>query len=446
MITNWLRGRKKEPSSGEEIISDEEIVDVQGLSSDEEIIDVRRLMAERSVEDLCETAEAYFSRTNQEEWKFWLSKPFHVPDEVPHYMVRFSALVQGLRLGPGMSVLDFGAGTCWASRLLAQLNCRVVATDVSATALRIGQELFACQPLLADQPEPRFLPFDGRRIDLPDNSVDRVFCFDAFHHVPNPDQVLAEIGRVLVKGGIAGFAEPGPGHSRSARAQAEMRNFTVVENDILIEEVWDWAQQAGFTDISLTVFNLPMFQLTLPEFQDFLAGGPQGKGYVEATRNHMQECRLFFLYKGPFQLDSRRAEGLSAQLEVTLASSTTASPSAVASSAAVAQGQSLTARFTATNTGTALWLAEPSRASGLVQLGCQLLDEHGTMQEQDYLRRPLSDNGKPVLPGETRTGEFTVLAPSQPGRYTLSFDLVSERVRWFAPEKSTAVKIPIEVC
>ena len=57
-------------------------------------------------------------------------------------------------------------------------------------------------------------------------------CLDAFHHVPNPGLVLAELSRVLKEGGIAGFAEPGPEHSKSPQSQYEMKTFKVVENDV----------------------------------------------------------------------------------------------------------------------------------------------------------------------------------------------------------------------
>lgn len=137
-----------------------------------------------------------------------------------------------------MNVLDFGASTCWTTRCLTQLGCAVTAVDVSATALAIGRELFRVLPLVGARPEPTFLVFDGRHIDLPDESVERIACVDAFHHVPNPAEVLAELGRVLRPGGIAGFSEPGPNHSKAAHSQFEMKNFTVVENDVVMADIW----------------------------------------------------------------------------------------------------------------------------------------------------------------------------------------------------------------
>ena len=62
--------------------------------------------------------------------------------------------------------------------------------------------------------------------------MERIICLDAFHHVPNPAEVLSELGRVLQQGGVAGFAEPGPEYSKTPQSQFEMRTHGVVENDI----------------------------------------------------------------------------------------------------------------------------------------------------------------------------------------------------------------------
>ena len=95
--------------------------------------------------------------------------------------------------------------------------------------------------------KPKFLVFDGHTIDLPDGSVDWILCFDAFHHVPNPAEVIAEFARVLRPGGMAGFSEPGPHHSQTEQSQAEMRNFKVLENDLVVEDLERYALAAGFT-------------------------------------------------------------------------------------------------------------------------------------------------------------------------------------------------------
>ena len=115
-----------------------------GMDQHEEVIDVRSLMAAKSLEEHCRLAEEYFARLN--DWTHHLSKPFGSFDETPQLLVNLAVVLQGLQLCPGMTVLEFGAGTCWVARILTQLGCKVIAVDVSPTALRMGQELFLRHP------------------------------------------------------------------------------------------------------------------------------------------------------------------------------------------------------------------------------------------------------------------------------------------------------------
>src|ERR1700687_1643698 len=147
----------------------------------EELINVRELMAASSVEEHCRLAEQYFAGLS--DWTHHLAKPFGSVDETPQLLINFAVVLGGLRLCPGMTVLEFGAGTCWASRILTQLGCKVIACAVSPTALQIGRELYSRYPPAGNRPAPEFLIFNGHHIDLEDASVERVICLDAFYHV-----------------------------------------------------------------------------------------------------------------------------------------------------------------------------------------------------------------------------------------------------------------------
>lgn len=63
----------------------------------------------------------------------------------------------------------------------------------------------------------------------------KAICLNAIHHVPNVPAALREIGRVLTEEGVALFSEPGRGHAQAAVSQAAMRDFGVLEQDVLIE-------------------------------------------------------------------------------------------------------------------------------------------------------------------------------------------------------------------
>lgn len=400
--------------------------------TDAGFIDVKDLMKKLTVEELCQTAEDYYAtRENRE---LFLSKPFGLIDETPNLLASFARVMKTLRLLSGMTVLDFGAGTCWASRWLTQLGIRVIALEVSRTALKIGRELYARQPVFGDKPTPRFLLFNGHRIDLPDANVDRVMCLDTFHHIPNPDEVLAELSRVLKEGGIAGFSEPGPNHSRTIQSQYEMRQFKVLENDVDIRQIWFSAKRAGFARMELDVFFDEPFHLSLPEFEDFTNRGSSGELFLRLTRIFMLDRRVFYLYKQgkPPAPDSRLRTGLRADLKVTLASNK------------VRQGTPLVAQVTVTNTSKEVWQPK-SVGLGGVLLGCHLLDPNGKVLAYEYFTHPLTPGeGRPILPGETL--QFRVRMPSPArGHYILEFDLVSWLVTWFGMNGSPTVRIPVEV-
>jgi ubiquinone/menaquinone biosynthesis C-methylase UbiE len=396
-----------------------------------EPIDVRELMAETSVAELNRLAEEYFARVS--DWNYHLAKPFGSIDEVPQLLINFAVILQGLSICQGMTVLEFGAGTCWASRFLTQLGCRVIALDISPTALRIGKDLYQRQPVFGDRPAPQFLEFDGYHIDLADQSVERIMCLDAFHHVSNPGDVLRELGRVLKEGGIAGFAEPGPKHSLSPQSQYEMRTFGVVENDVEIREIWRQAKGAGFTDIKLVVFNVPPFHLDLDDFEEFLKGGSPSRRYAEATAEYLQNQRSFLLYKGEVALsDSRFRTGLKAIINM--------GPQATT----VKQGESITLQAVVKNNSSATWLPR-SAGLGAVQLGCHVYESNGKIFHHSYHWEVLTPgDGRPIMPDETV--EFEVNLPPLPrGRYILEFDMVSNDVCWFALNGSPTVRVTARV-
>ena len=391
------------------------------------VVDVRQLSRTLSVEELARTAEDYY-RTARDGTERFLAKPFAGPHDAPHLLACFAHLLGGMRLAPGMTVLDFGAGTGWTSRALAQLGCAVIAVDVSATALQIGRELFARVPPVGDKPAPRFLVFDGRRLDLPDGSVDRIICVDAFNHVPNPGEVMVELGRVLRHGGIAGFSEPGPHHSTASGSQYEMKNYVAFENDVVMPEVWRWAQAAGFTALELAVFSSESYRVSLGEFEDLVAGGKTLHAYGERLRAYLSGHQTFFLSKGEARRDSREAEGLRAEIAVRL------------DGAEVGSGERIRGVATVQNVGTAAWRSSTPSPGG-VWLGVHLRGEDGRPLRLEFARVALAGT---MIPGELQEVPLD-LEPPPPGTYLLEFDLVSEAVTWFEMNGSPTATVRVTV-
>lgn len=396
-------------------------------------IDVREFKKTMTVEALNQTAEGYYASSNN--WEPWMIKPFASVEDTPTLLFNVSNILRGLQLQPGMTVMDFGAASCWLSRWLTQMGLEVIALDVSPTALKIGKALYERQPVIGRRPAPRFLVSDGHRIDLPDAAVDRILCMDTLHHLLNPDAMLREMNRVLKPGGIAGFSEPGPHHSTSFGAQYEMRNFKVLEDNIDIAKVWSWAKEAGFLRLRLGVFSPGPVFFDLSQFEDYLKGETRPAQTLETiTRNYMQEVRVFFLHKSgqPPAPDSRSRVGLNAKLEVNVASTR------------VKEGTRVTAQVVVTNAGRALWLPHSAK-DGAVYFGCHLFDGSSQILNPAFSRHALTPgDGRPVAPGETV--KFDVeLPPLAKGSYILEFDLFSESAGWFAYSGSQVVRIAVQV-
>jgi 2-polyprenyl-3-methyl-5-hydroxy-6-metoxy-1,4-benzoquinol methylase len=377
------------------------------------------------------SAESYYATLSN--WNHHLAKPFSHIAETPAILANLAVVLESLMLSPGLRVLDFGAGSGWLSRWLTQLGCQVTLLDVSPTALAIAREHYARHPVIGDQPPPRFLVFDGRRIDLPAASVDRIVCFDAFHHAANPDAMIREFARILVPGGLAGFAEPGPRHSESARSSFESGTYGVVERDVDVHALWRTAHASGFSDLRMCVFHQPTYQVSLAEYEDLLTGEPAaGSRWLEATRTFLHLVRDFVLIKaGEVRADSRTAQGLACEIRPAQAH------------VRAQAGTPVTLAATVTNTGRAWWLPSDTPHGG-VSLGAHLYDDRGTLLNFEAGRVALTSPPRTLAPNDAASCRLT-LSGLAAGRYRVELDCVAEQVTWFAQAGSTPTVVEVEM-
>ena len=380
-------------------------------------IDVKKLIAELTDEQLMRSADAYFASISPTAEQ--CRKPFSNPSDSIHLTRHLALVLEAADLFRGARVLEVGCGTGWLSIGLAQMGCDAVGVDISPKAIALAEQLKAARgPAQSGQVE--FMAYDGKTLPLPDESVDRVICYDAFHHVRDQAATLKEFARVLKKGGRAAFLEPGPHHSKTPMSQAEMANHTVIENDVVMSEIAAHAAAAGLDKPQMVVQFQQPFTIDVDEFNAWAAGGipkEQAARLMDTLHRQMTNGQCFYMYKGQPTLDSRRPDGLAGRIEVRAARLTP-----------VGTGMGIKFTLQLTNTGTREWITA-AVASGQVNVGVHVLDTQGRLLDNNFARVHLPQG--PVAPGASVTVEGSVPEPTQDG-YQLRLDLVAEMVAWFS--------------
>ncbi len=139
-----------------------------------------------------------------------------------------------LDVQPGQTVLDLGCGPGFWTLPLAEL----VGATGTVWALDVSQEMLA---MLADRqppPQVRLLRGELPAIDLPAASIDLAWAAFLFHEVEPPEQLAAELGRVVRPGGRVFVLDWRPG--------APGESGPPLHHRLAAKQVGGYLQAAGF--------------------------------------------------------------------------------------------------------------------------------------------------------------------------------------------------------
>jgi 2-polyprenyl-3-methyl-5-hydroxy-6-metoxy-1,4-benzoquinol methylase len=379
-------------------------------------IDVKQRIATLSNCQLLRSADSYFSKftTNSIQFK----KPFSDPTQSTQLTQHLGMLFRAAELFRGAKVLDFGCGTGWLSLGIAQMGCDISGIDISPSAVGLAEKLKASRHMPSDG-SLSFCTYDGDSLPFLDETFDRIVCFDSFHHVRNQQASLREFSRVLKQGGRIAFVEPGPEHSKTFASQTEMANYNVIENDIDLPRLSEWAGQLGMnTPQILLQFQHPV-QVGIEDFNIFVKEGisrKASKNLLRTLLDGITDTQCFYIQKGHAKKDSRQVETLEAELNLISAKYETGTSSSLI-------------KFTMSlrNTGRGCWLTSPG--SGQVKLGVQLFSLDGLLINLDYDRFKVTEPSVEVNQEVLIRGVVHLPALDN---YQLRFDLVAEDVAWLS--------------
>jgi SAM-dependent methyltransferase len=371
-------------------------------------------------------AERYFARF--ENPQFLLDKPFSDPHLLPKHLVDAGVLIEMLRLKGGDVVAEIGAGSCWLSHMLNRFGCSTMSIDVSPTALALGRQLFERDPRTNWTLQPRFETYDGHRLPLADGSCEGIVINDAFHHVPNQRELLAEMHRVLTPDGVVAMSEPGAGHG-TADHSVEEASTGVLENELVLEQLAELACACGFQAVNVVLAS-PHVHPEIParDLGAFM-GGRGFAGYWKALCSALEQHHYILLYKGPATATTRRPGRLIARIDA---------PSEIRVRAGARARVSLRIR----NIGDTTWVS--AEGPGWTRVGAHLYRATPTadLVDFDWYRASLPFD---VDPAAQVTIDLLLPATPTNGEFLLRLDLVVEGLTWFSDRGSSAATMRLTV-
>jgi SAM-dependent methyltransferase len=400
--------------------------------------------------DTKQAEKEYLARTGSSEWE--RVKPFSPKGsdtlvESARLLQDFAAAMLALEPGPSDLVLDVGAGGCWCSDLLSRLNRRSVAVDISWRMLQTGRSRPGGAALAAVAGDIERLPFRSGAFDM-------AVCLNALHHVPDMRAGIREIARVLHDRGVAFFSEPGKGHADAAVSAAAVRDFGVLEQEVLIPEFLDACHDAGFRHVRLKLMSsgLPAFDLTPEEWRAWIRAAASKRPTRALGKIGRAIGELFGLskqgrlFEEAYGITLVRVLRGAIEAHPIIVAAKGDSPSrrqvyaadivAEAGADRAAAGGAAAFRLRVHNRGTTTWRVAGSDEPGHVMLGVQLLDVQQRLAARDHFRVALPST---VPPARDAMLAFECPMPAEAGTYHLKFDLVAEGVTWFEPAGSQAL-------
>jgi 2-polyprenyl-3-methyl-5-hydroxy-6-metoxy-1,4-benzoquinol methylase len=380
------------------------------------LIDYKDLLADYNEEEHNQKAEDYFATIA--DTSYLITKPFYTTVGTPSLLGNFAALIEASDLFMRCEVLDFATGSGWTARLIAQMGCNVTGVDISKSAISIADSATKTFPLVGNAGSLNFAITSALTEGKFENYFDRIIIMDAYHHLPNPQETLKLFFRILKPGGILAMSEPGRFHSKTAPAQAEMRQYGVLERDFIIEEIETDALATGFVNVECGYFSpIPIF-VGVKDFPSIFS--THQKDVSKSIENYMTNHNILRMRKpGDEVLDSRRGTSLSYKIDF--------------------KQKSTYLEVEIKNTGEAIWLPSGLEV-GAVNIGISLVNSDDLISTIGIKFIDLSQD--PVKPNQTRKIQIPIVELEALGS-KFEIDVVVNGVIWMSNLGSRPLRIEI---
>ena len=225
------------------------------------------------------------------------------------------------------------------------------------------------------------------------------------------------MARVVRDGGIIGMREPGRYHAGAEKSLAEVREFGVLENDVVVEEIERLGRDCGLTKTTIVPLALDeSIEVRASELDGFMRARNL-RALWRPLCTALVESNFILMYKGDSLPDTRRPRMLAARIV----------PQAQTDPLCVRASQTFRLTVVIENTGDTLWLADTAGQPGWTRLGIRLhaADDAAALIDGEWQRASLP---RDVAPKDLVTLQVDLPALHAAGDYLLVFDLVAEGV------------------
>ena len=149
---------------------------------------------------------------------------------------------------------------CWTSRTRYRAGLRVLETSPRRLVNEYRDRLESLTEYLAsDYGEwagPGRIDLDLEKMDLPDDSLDVVLTADVLEHVPDTEQALSELHRVVAPGGVVYILVPLTAERTARPVAPEYHEENTLVHWRFGWDLTDLAEAAGFTVSTLVTADL----------------------------------------------------------------------------------------------------------------------------------------------------------------------------------------------
>jgi 2-polyprenyl-3-methyl-5-hydroxy-6-metoxy-1,4-benzoquinol methylase len=152
---------------------------------------------------MSDTARVEATLANDKQHLAWAAT-YRNADNEPFFELAFEHIARTLNAPRGATILDAGCGSGRHSVRLARHGFKVTGIDFSDYIVRTAEESVKDSGV-ADCID--FQRQDLTALSFPDESFDHVLCWGVLMHVPQVEEAIVELARVLKKGGMLVISE-----------------------------------------------------------------------------------------------------------------------------------------------------------------------------------------------------------------------------------------------